>query len=361
MSAPTAKAPWGLRFSIRFLSILLGLLSYWLLGFFMSDIATMEGPDRSAIEADFVDAAKAEEAKVLAAQINALRTRIKNAQTNRKNLEAQATNFKNKAEILDKRPSLSPKDRDVRDDATEKFLAKRTEIDEVNELIRTTTLDEQKLQASSQTLDTELGQQRQKAQREYGTQYQAHRLKVAACKLAVLIPILLITTILLVRRRGTPFAPAFWAPTIATALMSLSVMHDHFPRKVFKYLLMAICLGIVLRVLISIIRKITKPPRDWLQKQYREAYERFLCPVCEYPIRRGPLRFVYWTRRRVRHLTRPEAGDAKADGPYTCPACATTLFDTCPSCDGVRHALLTACEHCGNPTEEPEAESAEGA
>ncbi|MFT5129089.1 MAG: hypothetical protein ACI8W8_002709, partial [Rhodothermales bacterium] len=51
MPAPTAKAPWGLRFSIRFLSVLLGLLCYWLLGFVMRDIAGMRGPDFNEVEA----------------------------------------------------------------------------------------------------------------------------------------------------------------------------------------------------------------------------------------------------------------------------------------------------------------------
>lgn len=352
MSAPTAKAPWGLRFAIRFLSVLFGLLFYWLLGFFMSDIATMEGPDREAIDAQYVDAAKLEQSAVLAAEIKALRTRIQNAKTNRTNLMEQRKKFEADANMLKK---VSPDEREAIKTAREKYLAKGTEIDEVNELIRVTDLEEQKKQAASRTLESELSTQRQAARREYGLQYQAHRMKVAACKLAVLIPILLVTVFLLMKRRRTPYAPAFWAPTVATAIMALSVMHDHFPRKVFKYLLMAICLALVVRVLVAIIRKITKPPRDWLLKQYREAYERFLCPVCEFPIRRGPLRFAYWTRRRVKHLTRPESGES-ADEPYTCPSCATALFDKCPSCNGVRHALLTACEHCGEVTEE-EAES----
>jgi hypothetical protein len=101
------------------------------------------------------------------------------------------------------------------------------------------------------------------------------------------------------------------------------------------------------RVLIYLVQAVARPNRDWLVRQYREAYERFLCPVCEYPIRRGPLRFLFWTRRTAKKL--PQSGsEASAErGPYTCPVCATRLYEECPACHEQRHSLLPACEHCG--------------
>jgi predicted RNA-binding Zn-ribbon protein involved in translation (DUF1610 family) len=89
------------------------------------------------------------------------------------------------------------------------------------------------------------------------------------------------------------------------------------------------------------------PKPDWLLKQYREAYEHFLCPACNYPIRRGPLRYLFWTRRTLRRLRIPTQAGAQADEPYTCPACGTVLFEECPSCHAVRHALLPVCSKCG--------------
>jgi hypothetical protein len=38
---------------------------------------------------------------------------------------------------------------------------------------------------------------------------------------------------------------------------------------------------------------------------YREAYERFFCPICEFPIRRGPLKYVFWSRRSIKNLHFP--------------------------------------------------------
>ena len=96
------------------------------------------------------------------------------------------------------------------------------------------------------------------------------------------------------------------------------------------------------------------PGRKWLIKQYREAYERFLCPVCEYPIRTGPRRFLYWTRRTVHKTIPPQAssGQPLQDEPYSCPSCGTTLFEDCRQCGQSRHSLLPHCSHCGEGSED---------
>jgi hypothetical protein len=83
-------------------------------------------------------------------------------------------------------------------------------------------------------------------------------------------------------------------------------------------------------------------------RQYREAYERFFCPVCDYPIRRGPLKYVFWSRRTIKHLHFPPQTPPPADEPYTCPACGTLLFEKCAVCGNVRHSLLPVCNHCGD-------------
>ena len=87
------------------------------------------------------------------------------------------------------------------------------------------------------------------------------------------------------------------------------------------------------------------PKRDWLQKQYREAYEAFLCPACDYPIRRGPLKYLFWTRRSIRKLTIPDAAASPAEEPYTCPSCNTRLFEECTACHAIRHSLLPAAKN----------------
>jgi hypothetical protein len=69
--------------------------------------------------------------------------------------------------------------------------------------------------------------------------------------------------------------------------------------------LIAAAIGVSLVILIYALRAIAFPSQDWLLKQYREAYESLLCPICSYPIRRGPLKYMIWTRRSLRRLTAP--------------------------------------------------------
>ncbi|MFT7512174.1 MAG: hypothetical protein ACI9QL_001381 [Candidatus Omnitrophota bacterium] len=56
----------------------------------------------------------------------------------------------------------------------------------------------------------------------------------------------------------------------------------------------------VLTLSIYFIRAIAFPKTESLVKQYREAYESFLCPICEYSIRRGPPKFCVGTVGRLK-------------------------------------------------------------
>ena len=47
----------------------------------------------------------------------------------------------------------------------------------------------------------------------------------------------------------------------------------------------------------------------------------------------------------------PRSAETVKDESYTCPCCATPLFEKCEDCDSVRPALLPACDHCGSEKE----------
>ena len=123
-------------------------------------------------------------------------------------------------------------------------------------------------------------------------------------------------------------------------------MNKYFPAQYVKYILITVMLFAVGKILVYAIRLVSFPGKRWLQKQYREAYERFLCPICEYPIRTGPRRFLFWTRRTAHKIVvhQVEHQDEQA---YTCPSCGTGLFEECSACHDVRHSLLTHCSSCG--------------
>jgi hypothetical protein len=130
------------------------------------------------------------------------------------------------------------------------------------------------------------------------------------------------------------------------------VMHDYFPARYFKYILIGVALGVATWILVYLLRAVAFPKRDWLLKQYREAYERFVCPVCSYPIRRGPLKYLSWTRRSIKKTSIVAApmSEGAREETYVCPCCGTGLYETC-TCGAVRHSLLPTCQYCGQTRE----------
>ena len=172
----------------------------------------------------------------------------------------------------------------------------------------------------------------------------------------MLVPLLLMVGILYLRSARGIYAPVINALGIALAVRVFLVMHDHFPELYFRYILILTAIAITGVILIKLLRSVAYPKRDWLLKQNREAYTTFVCPVCEFPIRRGPLKFAFWNRRSLRKMSRvtSESEAAAGDQPYTCPCCSTTLYEKCENCGRTRHSLLPACDKCGH--QQPEAD-----
>ena len=123
-------------------------------------------------------------------------------------------------------------------------------------------------------------------------------------------------------------------------------MHQHFPSEFFKYVAIGAAIVIVLAFLVHLIRMLAAPKRDWLLKQYKEAYSHRRCPVCAYPIARGPHQSAVWKRRDSASIGEV-ADDATPESPYTCPACGSGLFAECAACNAIRYTLLPFCPHCG--------------
>ena len=200
----------------------------------------------------------------------------------------------------------------------------------------------QDLVQKQQQLAAEIDQQRVPARTEYDTLISQHRLRLAFLQLALLLPILAVAVIAIVRKRSSIYFPLFLAFGAATLVKVALVIHEYFPTRYFKYVFIVSLVLAVAALLIYFIRSIAYPKMQWLARQYREAYERFLCPVCEYPIRTGPRRFLFWTRRTVNKFIVPSERNDQ-DEAYTCPSCGSHLFEECPACHKVRHTLLPHC------------------
>jgi hypothetical protein len=102
-----------------------------------------------------------------------------------------------------------------------------------------------------------------------GARMARHRLKVAALKLLLLLPLLAGAVYLFIRKRGGLYTPLVYAFGLAVLAKTLVVMHEHFPRKYFKYVLILAAIALVTRTLVYLLRRVAHPRAEWLLCQYR--------------------------------------------------------------------------------------------
>jgi len=149
------------------------------------------------------------------------------------------------------------------------------------------------------------------------------------------------------KKRSKAYGPIIYAMFIAVFLKISLVAHEYFPRKYFKYIAILVIIGIVLKLLVYLLKRVVSPKKTWLVKQYQEAYDKSLCPICGKPIRIGPLRYAIGGKGKGLVLA-GQGIEASKQQVYTCPSCGTELYEKCNKCSDIRHSLLPFCEHCGN-------------
>ncbi len=358
MIANRPRGPWINRFVIRLLTFILAALVYWLLGFCVQDIRSIEGPSLQEIEKKHVDSALYDKVESLDRRINDVERRTA---TEHEKQEMASDSSRNLQQTIDqlidlqrvslqKDIALSPREQESLATSLNLFLETQKTYQELNTKISDLLAEKRSLEDEKRSVKSTIEEQKKPAREEHDRLNQRHRLKLASLQLAVLIPILAAGAFLMINRRPSIYFPLFLACGGAALIRVTLVIHEYFPKKYFKYILITALLVAVGKMLIHFIKVVAFPGAQWLVKQYREAYERFLCPVCEYPIRIGPRRFLYWTRRTVNKVI-PQRATPSEDEPYACPSCGTMLFEKCADCGAVRHALLPHCRRCGREKE----------
>jgi len=349
------KGPWTHRWLVFFFTLLFGLLIFWLLGFFMRDLGTWPGPNYAEVRDRLSDPALTREAETIQRELDEVQRAIASREQRQKVLRDSTGNSERTMNqllelqklTLQKGLTPAPEESAALAESQRLFLINQTKYQEMNDQIAALNDQSLDLQNRQRSVQEKLGARHPAIQTEFDQLHARHQFKVAALKLAVLLPLLILGGWWFLRARHSLYAPLVYGFGLALLLKVGLVLHEHFPRRYFKYILIVAAIGLVARVLIYLLRIRAFPKADWLLKQYREAYEHFICPVCSHPIRRGPLQHLFWTRGSLKKIQIPAPAPDASDPPYTCPVCATVLFELCPACQHTRHALLPACAHCG--------------
>lgn len=358
--APKPKGPWINRFLTRLLTLILAILIFWLLGFLLQDIRSIKGPDRQAYELEHID-------QQLLAQIRHLKSRI--SETERKlsetqneqrivgdrsrNLQLTINQLLELQKLsIEKDRALTESDQTNLDRSMQHFMESQKAYQTLNTRMAELNADKLRLEEEKRSADYQMATQRDPVDEAFRKLVDKHKMKLAMLQLAILIPLLALASFLVLRKRSHIYFPLFIAFGLATLIKVALVIHEYFPTRLFKYVLITVLLLVVGRLLVHFIRIVAFPKAPWLIKQYRDAYERFFCPVCEYPIRTGPRVHLFWTRKSVKKML-PQLGAPSPEETYTCPSCGTSLFGACSACGKVRHTLLPNCRHCGEETAVP--------
>jgi hypothetical protein len=349
-----SKGPWINRFAIWVFAVILGILIFWFLGFILSDIKSIRGPQYSDIETAYVKGDVLEKYAELKKKITDLSRQIDNQKETQRVIGDSSRSLQQTINQLlelrkisiQKNVTFSDSEQAEFTSSLNLFLENQKKYQELNQSIAGLIDKKQGLEEDKRELGEIIEQYREPARKEYNKLNRLHRLKLAFIQLAVLLPLLIVAVFIVFRKRKSIYFPLVLAFGIATLIKIFMVMNEYFPKRYFKYVLIIALIVVVVYVLIYFIRLLAYPKIQWLVKQYREAYERFLCPICEYPIRTGPRRFLFWTRRSVKKTVIP-AGEITQEKPYTCPSCGTMLYEECTACHKIRHSLLPYCDHCG--------------
>ncbi len=356
-----SKGPWTHRAAIWLFAAAQCVLVYWLLGFVVNDIGSVTGTPYGEIETRMLDPDLIAQREELTEQLAENKRQTENQEDRQRLLRDSTENSKQTMDQLLEFHRLSL-EKDVEPNAAEQtalaeaeqlFLANQKQYQELNTQLVQLHEQQRDYKEQDRRLNVALEAARRPIYAEFERLESWHQMKLAAIKLAVLVPLLLVAMVLFIKKRQGSYGPMIYALGVAVAAKVTMVMHEHFPEKYFKYILILAALALVLCVLIYLLRRIAFPKPDWLLKQYREAYERFFCPICDFPIRRGPLKYVFWSRRSIKKLSFPRT-ESQSDEPYSCPLCSTQLFEKCDACGATRHSLLPTCAHCGQ-TKSPEA------
>lgn len=353
--------PRALRFWTFVLASLLTFLLIWLLGFVLNDIGRIDGPDYQEIRSEHVDEALDERRAKLTKEISGIKEQVTRQSEIQKNLKRSMDNARDTMQqmmslhrlSLEKQSPPSETEKEALANSQKLFLDAQNRYEEANSKIASANALRHEKDVELKESNLTLQKQEEPAREAYEKARRKHAFQLACFKLAFLLPLFALVIWLFLKWRRTGYAMLATSALVATFWKVGTVIFDHFPREFFKYIAIISAIIATVVFLVWLLRKIVRPNRAFLLDRYREGYRSHTCPVCAYPIARGPLRYARWTRKGPVLLA--EGGNDKTDAEeecYACPSCGTSLFEPCGHCEQITPALLPFCDHCAEPTTE---------
>ncbi|MEW6237782.1 MAG: hypothetical protein AB1656_20540 [Candidatus Omnitrophota bacterium] len=350
------RGPKTHRYLIYAFSALFTLLLIWFFGFVLEDIEKLSPPDYEKVEKKHIDGSlygKMEELKksrqTLSTQIGNQRDIQEILRTSTENSQ-QTMNQLVELHKLNLQQGVKPTEaeQDALAESESLFLENQKKFQEANRSIADLSEQQRSLDRQIETLQIDINGKQKPAQEEYRLLTRKHEIKKACLKLGFLLPIFLICAWLLFKKRAGTYAPIAISFIVASFWKSGTVLFQHLPLAYFKYIAIGAVIAIVLSFLVHLIRLAAAPKRDWLLKQYKEAYNKHLCPICAYPIERGAFKQAVWSAKGPKLIGPvPSRENAEDEKPYSCPSCGEKLYETCGQCGAIRHSLLPHCLSCG--------------
>ena len=350
------SGPSHLRWLIGLFNVGFLVLFFWFTGFVVNDIGEIPAPSYAELESELIDPNLLKSQLQFQQELELTRSELDAEQRRLQTLRSETDSSQKTMDQLlefqrlrvEKSMAISVDEQTAMAVAQRQFFEKQDQYQQRAAAV--TQLNEELLSLEQQQkkLLAQLDESRQPVHREYEQRMEQHNWKVALWKLGVLIPLLLAVCGLFWGMRKGTYAAMVLMAVLAVSARVISVMHDHFPSQYFKYIFLGVMLAVVGRTLAYLLRSRAHPCAEVLLKRYREAYEAFLCPVCDFPIRRGPWKFMAWTAKSVLKITPPVGNPNEvSDEPYTCPACSVSLYEKCVQCNSTRPSLLPTCPQCG--------------
>ncbi|MCK4374384.1 MAG: hypothetical protein KAX19_03610 [Candidatus Brocadiae bacterium] len=261
------KGPWINRFVTRLFTLVLAALIFWFLGFLVQDIRSIKGPQREAIATRHVDQSLVDRKRTLEKQTADLDRKIGDqkeeqsiAGDSSQNLQSTMNQLIELQRLsIQKDIALSESEQKNLGISLNQFLESQKKYQELNTSILQLMAEKRALDDERRDVDRRLEQQRRPALEEYNRLRKTHRLKLAALQLLVLLPLLVVGAIVIMKKRASIYFPLFVAFGGATLLKVTLVIHEYFPTRYFKYILISVLLLAVARLLVHFIRTVAFP------------------------------------------------------------------------------------------------------